>query len=180
MTDDQIIENLRQNRYSRAVKGLYAVLPDVKKYIKANSGNADDADDIFQDALVILYKKVQADNFSLTAPLKNYLLAIVRNCWMQELRKRKKMPVSEMNTDIENATVDEEPAFTRAQAAFDLLGEKCRQLLILFYFKRHDFKTIAAELSFSDEKTAKNQKYRCLQKAKENYITLSNNSTHEG
>lgn len=180
MTDERIIENLRQNRYSHAVKGLYAILPDVKKYIKANSGTPDDAEDIFQDALVILCKKVQSENFMLTAPLKNYLLAIVRNCWMQELRQRKKMPAGEMSTELENAGINEEPAFLLAKAAFELLGEKCRQLLILFYFKKHDFKTIAAELSFGDEKTAKNQKYRCLQKAKENYITLSNNSTHEG
>lgn len=180
MTDERILENLRQNRYSHAVKGLYSIIPDVKKFIKANSGSVDDAEDIFQDALVILCKKVQSENFILTAPLKNYLLGIVRNCWMQELRVRKKMPAGEMNGEVENTSADEEAAFAVAKAAFDLLGEKCRQLLILFYFKKHDFKTIAAELSFGDEKTAKNQKYRCLQKAKENYITLSNNSTHEG
>jgi hypothetical protein len=59
------------------------------------------------------------------------------------------------------------------------LGEKCKQILILFYFKKESYKKIATLLDFSDDKIAKNQKYRCLQKAKENYLQLSNNTIHE-
>jgi RNA polymerase sigma factor (sigma-70 family) len=179
MTDQQIIEHLQQKKYSLAVKGLYNILPLVKKYITANNGTTDDAQDLFQDALVILYKKAHTKNFTLTAPLNSYLLAIVKNCWMQELRQRKKIPLSETTVDIAAAEINEEDDFILAKSAFDLLGEKCRQLLILFYFKQLNFKTIAEQLSFSDEKTAKNQKYRCMQKAKEHYITLSKNATHE-
>lgn len=179
MTDKEIIEHLRNNKYAAALKGMYNILPDVKKYVKANNGTTDDAEDIFQDALVILYKKVQSDNLILTVPLKTYLLAIVKNCWLQELRRRKKLPAAESSNDIAMEELDEEPGFIFAKAAFELLGEKCRQLLIMFYFKKEGYKKIATALAFSDEKTAKNQKYRCLQKAKENYITLSKNSTHD-
>lgn len=178
MTDQQIVAHLQQNKYSLAVKGLYNVLPLAKKYITANNGTKDDAADIFQDALVILYRKVQTADFTLTAPLKNYLMAIVKNCWMQELRQRKKIPMGETNADIAAEVSEEEAGFIIAKNAFDMLGDKCRQLLILFYFKQLSFKAIAAELSFSDEKTAKNQKYRCLQKAKEHYITLTKNASH--
>lgn len=179
MTDKEIITYLQHNKYAAAVKGLYNILPLVKKYIKANSGTSDDAEDIFQDALVILCKKVQQGNFVLTVPLKIYLMAIVKNCWLQQLRQRKKMPAGDVVDDIAHTEADEESGFGIAQNAFDLLGEKCRKLLILFYFKQYSFKTIAARLSFSDEKVAKNQKYHCLQKAKENYITLLKNGTHE-
>jgi len=179
MTDKDIIEKLRQQQYSKALQGLYNVLPLVKKHIKANSGSTADAEDIFQDALVILCKKVQAENFALTAPLKNYLFVIAKNCWLQELRQRKKLPAGEISNDPIQVDTNEEPGFIVAKAAFDLLGEKCRQLLILFYFKKESFKKIALQLAFADEKTAKNQKYRCLQKAKENYVTLSKNSAHE-
>lgn len=179
MTDKEIITHLQQNKYSAALKGLYNILPLAKKYITNNSGTADDAADTFQDALVILCKKVKSENFTLTVPIKTYLMAIVRNCWLQELRQRKKLPLEESDKDIAGTELNEEPGFILAKAAFDLLGEKCRQLLILFYFKKESFKNIAVELAFSDEKIAKNQKYRCLQKAKENYVTLSNNGTHE-
>jgi RNA polymerase sigma factor (sigma-70 family) len=179
MTDKEIIQHLQHNKYSLAVKGLYNILPAVKQYIKNNHGTADDAQDIFQDALVILYKKVHTADFVLSVSLKTYLIAIVKNLWLQELRQRKKLPYGEALDDIASEDTATEPGFEFARAAFHLLGEKCRQLLILFYFKKNNFREIAAALSFSDEKVAKNQKYRCIQKAKEHYLTLSTNSTHE-
>lgn len=179
MTDREIIERVKQDNYSAALNGLYHSLPLVKKFITANNGTTNDAEDIFQDALVILCKKIRTENFSLTAPLKSYLFAIVKNCWFQELRQRKKMPVSEPVNDIGIAEQDEEPEFVFAKKAFNSLGEKCRQLLSLFYFNKMNYKMIAAAMAFGDEHTAKNQKYRCLQKAKEHYSMLLKNDSHE-
>ena len=179
MTDKEIIEHLEQDKYSAALKGLYNVLPVAKKYVRENNGSDDDALDIFQDALVVLCRKVKAGGFVLTVPLKSYLLAVVRNCWLHELRQRGKLPAGTAQTEAAAAELREEPLFVLAEAAFNTLGEKCRQLLTMFYFNKASFKVIAATLAFSDEKVAKNQKYRCLQKAKENYVTLSKNSTHE-
>jgi RNA polymerase sigma factor (sigma-70 family) len=179
MNDKQIIEHLQHNKYSLAIKGLYKNLGEIKQYIKANSGTADDAEDIFQDALVILYKKVHSPGFNLTVSLKTYLLAVAKNCWLQELRQRKKIPAGEVVTEPVDINTTEEPAFDFATAAFNLLGDKCRELLIQFYFKKKSYKEIAASLAFSDELVAKNQKYRCLQKAKENYKTLLNNGIYE-
>ena len=88
------------------------------------------------------------------------------------------MPLAAEPSDLVDVEPEEGKDFDLATAAFNLLGEKCRQLLILFYFKKKTFREIASALSFSDEKTAKNQKYRCIQKAKENYLTLTNRS-HE-
>ena len=179
MTDKEIILHLLHNKYSLALQGLYKILPEVKQYIKANNGTADDAQDIFQNALVILYKKVNSENFVLTATLKTYLMAVAKNCWQQELRQRIKLPSAENFQDIAFDETLEEPYFTFATAAFNLLGDKCREILIQFYFKKKSFKEIAATLQFSDENVAKNQKYRCMQKAKENYLTLTNNGIYE-
>lgn len=178
MTDNEIIEHLRNNKYQRATNGLYNILPSVKKYICSNNGTTDDAKDIFQDALVILYKNVQAGSFNLTVPLTTYMLGVVKNLWLQELRRRNKMPVTGEQTEIPEITITEEKNFATAKAAFNLLGERCRKLLIMFYFKKRSYKELASFLGFGDERTAKNQKYRCLQKAKENYLTLSTGS-HE-
>ena len=94
MTDNEIIEHLKNNQYPKAIKGLYGLLPSVTKYIKANNGTVEDAKDIFQDALVVLYKKIHTGGFVLTVPLKTYLQAVVKNCWLQELRQRKKIPTA--------------------------------------------------------------------------------------
>lgn len=173
MKDKDIIQYLQNNQYSKAVKGLYGMLPSVSRYIRANHGTADDAQDIFQDALVILYKKVQSPGFTLTVSLSTYLHAVVKNCWWQELRRRKKMPPGDVPAEIAEETATEETGFQLATTAFSLLGAKCKELLMLFYHQQKSLKEIARALAFSDERVAKNQKYRCLQKAKENYITLS-------
>ncbi|MEO7490643.1 MAG: hypothetical protein ABIU77_26235 [Ferruginibacter sp.] len=64
MTDSAIIEHLKHQRYTKAVQGLYGIYPAVKKYIIANSGTKEDAEDIFQDALVVLYKKAHDADFT--------------------------------------------------------------------------------------------------------------------
>jgi RNA polymerase sigma factor (sigma-70 family) len=179
MTDKEIIEHLEQDKYSAALKGLYNMLPVVKKYVRENNGSADDALDIFQEALVVLCRKVKAGNFVLTVPLKTYLMAVVKNCWLGELRERGKLPAGTAENETALSEYKEEPLFALAETAFNALGEKCRQLLILFYFNKKSFKSIAVTLDFSDEKVAKNQKYRCLQKAKEHYLLLSKKATHE-
>ncbi len=160
MTDTEIVEHLRNNKYSKAVNGLYNSLPSIKKYICANSGTEEDAKDIFQDALVVLYKKVNSTEFVLSASLTTYLNAIAKNLWLTELLRRKKLPEDKSSTEIADVVTYEETGFTIATTAFNLLGEKCRQLLMLFYFKKKSFKEIAGILAFSDEKIAKNQKYR--------------------
>ena len=120
MTDKEIIEYLRNNKYQKATNGLYNVLPSVKKYISANSGTADDAKDIFQDALVILYKNVQSESFTLSVPLKTYLLAVTKNLWLQELRRRNKMLVSTEQIEIPDTVSGEEQHLALATAAFNL------------------------------------------------------------
>jgi RNA polymerase sigma factor (sigma-70 family) len=174
MTDETILKQLKNDHYAQAVQGLYNILPLVRKYVATNSGSVEDARDIFQDALVVLYRKATSGDFTFHGSLKAYIMGVVKNLWMKELRQRKKMPRDEAGNDIADIPhPEEETAFTSAKAAFNLLGEKCRQLLILFYFKKKSLREIAAELSFSDEMVAKNQKYRCMQKAKEHYESLS-------
>jgi RNA polymerase sigma factor (sigma-70 family) len=178
MSDSEIIEQLKKERYSTAIKGLYTILPTIKQYILKNSGTNEDAKDVFQDALVVLYKKVHTPNFALTVSIKTYIEAVAKNIWLQELRRLKKIPLTDKEIDIADITLDEELGFGNAESAFKQLGEKCKQILTLFYFKKMNYKDIATALSFSDENVAKNQKYRCLQKAKENYLIISKNQTH--
>jgi RNA polymerase sigma factor (sigma-70 family) len=173
MTDKEILQHLENDRYNRAVKGLYNCFPSIRQIIVSNSGNKEDAEDIFQDALLILYKKVKSGNFILSSSLKTYLTGVGRNLWYQELRRRGKETMIIQTEDAEDS-VGLEPQYRQAEMAFNLLGEKCKQLLVLFYFKKKSMLEIAHILEFTNEKIVKNQKYRCLEKAKDNYINLNN------
>lgn len=178
MTDTEILGHLQDNRFKRAVKGLYSLFPAVKKLVLANHGSKEDAEDIFHETLLVLHRKVQAGNFELSASLNTYLTAVSRNLWYQELRRRNKEIRTNDFIEVEITEDENEKVFRQAEMAFNLLGEKCRELLIRFYYKKQNMQTIAVALGFSNERVAKNQKYRCLEKAKDNFIQLKGGS-HE-
>ena len=54
----------------------------VKSYIKSNSGNDDEAKDIFQDAVIILYKKMKLNELPETTNVTSYVCFISRNLWI--------------------------------------------------------------------------------------------------
>ncbi len=185
MKDVQILELLKANNYSKAAEKLYAYFPVIKKLILKNSGTKQDAEDIYQEALIILMRKSQEQNFKLTSSLNTYLYSICRFLWSDQLKKKNKKVESDfektehlLKADEVGLYVSEEIEFKLAEKAVSLLGEKCRQLLNLFYFQKISLKEIAAKLKFGSEHVAKNQKYRCIEKAKENLKTLKN-SSHE-
>jgi RNA polymerase sigma factor (sigma-70 family) len=178
MTDPEIVQALQGANQKPALKQLYQYYPVVRQMILKNSGTKHDAEDIFQEALIILCRKVKEENFQLTASIKTFLFSISRLQWLNELRRRKlsfKEELPELpSTDIEElgTYIKEEEQFKKAEVALMKLGEKCRKLLQLFYSQKKSFKEIADLLDFSNEKIAKNQKYRCMEKARENYLQL--------
>lgn len=122
---------------------------------------------------MLLYKQVRSGDLRLISSLKTYLTGIARNLWYQELRRRKKEIVTADFADMTEIPEQEnEPVLRQAELAFGMLGEKCRELLTLFYVRKQSMQVIATTLGFSNERVAKNQKYRCLEKAKDYFITL--------
>lgn len=175
MTDQEIINLLKDGRYDKAMKTLYKSFPVLKKWVLKNSGTKADAEDVFQDVLLVLCKKIKESDFQLTSTLATYMTGIGKNLWLSQLRKRKITPSNIEGEELElvdHSLNESEQVFTLAEQAFALLGEKCKELLIMFYHKKESMSAIATKLGFSTDRVAKNQKYRCLEKAKENYIQL--------
>lgn len=179
MTDEQIIHELKAGKYSSAIKSLYKHYAAVRALVLKNSGSKQDAEDLYQEALIILFRKVKQPDFRLTSSLSTFLIGICRLQWMSELRKRSKSAgdfeseLSDVQAEEFSSFIDEEAKFRTAENALLGIGEKCRDLLRLFYFGKLDFKTIATKIGLSNEKVAKVQKYRCLEKARENYLSLN-------
>lgn len=180
MTDEQIIQELKAGKYTKAIKALYKHFPTVRGLILKNCGSKQDAEDVYQEVLIILFRKAKQADFKLTSSLGTFLVGICRLQWMNELRKRSKS-TGDFESELDSAEaetyssyIEEESKFKVAEKALLEIGEKCRDLLRLFYFEKLDFKNIAIKIGLSNEKVAKNQKYRCLEKARENYLSLNN------
>lgn len=178
MTDLHIIQELKSGNYTSAMKGLYKHYGVVRAFVLKNSGSKQDAEDVFQEALIILYRKVKAPEFQLTSSLATFITGISRYYWLGELRKRGKsinmnLDLPETESEDFSALLENESRFAVAEQALLTIGEKCRDLLRLFYFEKLNFTAIALRIGLSNEKVAKNQKYRCLEKARESYLKLN-------
>jgi RNA polymerase sigma factor (sigma-70 family) len=163
----------------------------IRKMIRNYGGNAQDAEDVFQESLIILCRKTSETDFTLTARLSTYLFSVCRFLWKDESKKRNRnipfpdeglpeeavsgTPGSDrqqdLNTAIEKA-VEEEAQFRLAEKVFRGLGARCRELLLLFYKKGQKLSEIASKMGYNSENSAKNQKYKCLENARNNLKEL--------
>lgn len=126
------------------------------------------AADAFQDAVVCLYRNIVRGKLeTLTSSLKTYLFAIGKNV----VRKKLQQPVA-LETDelwmVENLQaepIDEFATNDRQRLVARLMntiGEPCKSILELFYFRGFSMEAIAERLQYKNENVVKTQKLRCL------------------
>lgn len=88
MTDQDIVNLIRNNKYSPVMKNLYAYLPVVKKFVLKNNGTRQEAEDIFQEGLVIFCNKINKTDFLLTCSINTYLYSVCKLLWLDELKRK--------------------------------------------------------------------------------------------
>lgn len=142
--------------------------------ILKNSGTIEDAKDIFQDALVILMDKFTWGKLDIDGcKLGTYIYSISRNLWFEQLRKQKKenefIDIEKYRTaNISVEYYEEEPnLYELAKKVIELLGDPCKKLLELYYFENHTWETVASIMGYSSAASARNQKYKCMEKIRE-------------
>ncbi|TAE31449.1 MAG: sigma-70 family RNA polymerase sigma factor [Cytophagales bacterium] len=174
-TDNDLLEGLA-NGSDAALNQLYKrFFPTVLHLIQSNNGNEDDAKDIFQEALVVLYEHVQAGTFTLNAQLKTYLYSVSRRLWLKQLARRGRYSaLAPDDLNETDAPVDDDMAehelrdqqFEHMGASLDKLGEPCRTLLEDFYIRHLSMQDITEKFGYTNADNAKTQKYKCLMRLK--------------
>lgn len=155
-TDQKYIDALLSSN-STLHKEIYEKFSEkIKKLVLQNNGTIADAGDIFQEALLSIYKRAKQGNFILTCPFEAYLYAICRNKWLKELYKRKQLVVTFRDIEEYNNFEDGRDDITDAQQLRkELIEEKlaelsagCRKILSLS-FKGFTTNEIALMLNLS-------------------------------
>lgn len=177
-SDEAIVEGLRL-RSDFIIEYIYQEYFQTIKYlINKNTGYDEDAEDVFQDALIIIYKKIREDQFNLTCSFKTYLYSVSRNLWLQKLGKRK--TINKDIQDVENYIempddssyedhVEENEKYKLYQLHFLSLGEDCQKVLRLF-LKKTPLKEIARIMGYKTEKYAKTRKFLCKEELKKRVL----------
>lgn len=140
----------------------------IRHLIITNSGNEDDARDIFQEAMVVFYRKLKTDNILLSCSLSTYLYSIARLLWLKELHRRKKSRVDLSDTlDDFNYQDKELPEIIARnerlklyREKFEQLSEDCKTVLRMF-LNNIPIREITKFMGYSTDQHTKNRRYRC-------------------
>ncbi|TGD81857.1 RNA polymerase sigma factor [Hymenobacter wooponensis] len=163
-------EELRANRTSTLTRLYQRTFPMVRRHVLERGGTTQDAKDVFQDALVVFYEKTVGGSLVLTCSPSTYLVGVCRHLWQQELSRRNRLPLSDLNEAHEQFPDSAEaPAAEPAPALAVLeyiskLGEKCQRILLSFYYFQQPLEQIAAENSYGTVRSATVQKFKCLER----------------
>ncbi len=163
---------LFQQQPDKAIYYLYRKSKPIRRWITSRGGSREEADDCLQEALMRFYQQIRSGKLSLSTPPEGYLMGIVKNLWLSEVRDRSKRMslVQEMNQEsiqpIEEDLDSIPSQGIELPLILDQLGKKCSRLLKLFYFQKQSMVYIARHLHFRNDKVAKAMKYKCLQKAR--------------
>ena len=170
LTDEKILDGIRDKNNDILTFVYKEYYPFIKKYILNNSGNKQDAEDIFQETIVMIYRKVEEGQLSLDCSLKTYLYSVCRLLWLKELETRKN--IRNNNPEINNI-VDPEVKFLLEDGDLEKkkfiqehlmhLKENCRQILTLFY-AGVPIDEITEILGMSSTANTRQKKNRCKEK----------------
>jgi RNA polymerase sigma factor (sigma-70 family) len=181
--DELIVSEIRKKN-EVALRELYKTnYPMIVNLICSNSGTEQEAKDIYQEAVIAFYEKLQEPDFTLTCRIKTYLYAVCRRLWLKRLAGKKRfrgsIPELETFAGIETEIEDieeKEIKFNKMNAALQGLGEPCKSIIEEFYIKDQSMEAISAKFGYTNADNAKNQKYKCLQRLKKLFFQNDNDS----
>lgn len=139
----------------------------IRHFVLKNSGSEEDARDLIQDVLLVLFQKVRRDTFKLTCSLATYLFSVSRLLWFKELTRRKHISsnsfmledYADFDKDIhEKAELNERLEIYRKN--FDNLSADCQKVL-RYFIEGMSIAEITRKMGYKSEQHTKNRRYRC-------------------
>jgi RNA polymerase sigma factor (sigma-70 family) len=131
----------------------------------------EEAEDIFQDSLIIFYENVLSGRLTtLSSSLRTYLFAIGKH---KILKNKKKLPLYANVDDVPDINLiddsledlaNTEEKHKAVHSALRLLGPDCQKILEMFYFEGCNLTTVAKALNYKNENVAKVKKASCMRK----------------
>jgi len=159
-SDKSIIRGIK-DQDDKILNWLYDhYLQPVKIYVTRNSGTADDASDVFQDSIIVLYRQICEEKLALTTDLKGYFFSIARNIWNNSLRKRK------ITLELHPEMPDESPTDEAADIVFERIVSRAyeklstdHQKVLTMFSEGLSYEAIAVKLKLKNETYARRKKY---------------------
>jgi len=187
INEKALLQGLARND-KKAVETIYRENYNmVQVLIINNNGSADDAKDIFQEAMIVLYEKVRSGTFELNCQIKTYVYSVCRRLWLKRLQQLNRFSPDveslEASVPVENEIEEHEKRnaeFEMMDKAISSLGEPCKSLIEAYYLQKQSMQEIALNFGYTNAANAKTQKYKCLMRLKKIFFTTYKNGNSDG
>ncbi|HLR38709.1 MAG TPA: sigma-70 family RNA polymerase sigma factor [Chitinophagaceae bacterium] len=157
--DQRYIEGLLHDD-ERVIDEIYKRFSQkIKRWIMNNSGSVAEAGDVFQEAVIVVYKQSREKDLKLTCPFEAYLMAIVKRMWFKMLKTRGRRGVTIDLDDVYNVgtsnieemeeALAQEEKESKIMNYFETLGERCKEIIRLCLKKGAAQEEIAEQLGLS-------------------------------
>ena len=143
--------------------------PHFARMIQRMGGDLEQAKDAFHDALLIYLEKEKAGKLNIQSSPKAYLTGTAKICWLRSHRGDTPLP-----EDFDASEAEEPNPEEQERTLLETLkksGKKCMELLKAFYYDHHSMQEIAEKFGFKGRRSATVQKYKCLEKVREEIKT---------
>ena len=141
--------------------------PDFARMVRRMGGSLEQAKDSFHDALLIYLEKATAGKLQLHASPKAYLLGTAKICWLRSVKKDTTLQLPQGFEPPDQQDPDPEEREKTLLESLQKSGKKCLELLKAFYYDHCAMDDIAARFGFKGRRSATVQKYKCLEKVRE-------------
>ena len=199
LKDHEIISKIKENSDALGIvfkKCKPGAIQFLRK-INYQSNERIDIEDIFQDAILVLYENIVNKDFVLASntSLQTYLNSVCRNQLLKKIGKNNVVELNENKGNDEDHdevmefnplivdTLEEfvdikEQQFNAMEKALEKIkeaGGHCYELLTLFWYHRKSMSELSEVFGYSNADNTKNQKARCQKRLEKLTFELMNN-----
>jgi RNA polymerase sigma factor (sigma-70 family) len=169
-TDDQIRKGILKHD-NLVLSYIYRqFFYKVNSFVRKNNGSEDDVRDTFQEAIIVIYRKLKENDLLFeNRSFEVYLFSVCRFLWLKNLQHRKTekekineiLPYnSEIYDDDFEQIVEKNERFLLYQKHYRNISTDCQKILQMF-FDKIPVKQIAQIMGFKSEKYVKTRKFKC-------------------
>ncbi len=158
----------REQREKLLLELYQKAFPVVARYVSRRGGTLDEAKDIFQEGVIIYYEKVITASATINSTEQAYVLGIAKHLWARIYQRNgQQVPLEQVASQLAEETT-EAPVPERLMRFLEKTGQKCLTLLRAFYYDKLPLTEVAQQFGYSGVRSATVQKYKCLEKVRDN------------
>jgi len=153
--NSKIIQLIYQNNFLK-----------VRQFVMQNKGQQQDAEDVFQLALLQLTVRYKKEKFEIKSSFEGYLFTVCKNLWRRELNKSKNRVTNQEIVELVSEDEDmvlsiiEQKRWELFQNALKQISENCQEILKMF-FAKVSYSVMVERMQYSSETVARQRVFKC-------------------